>query len=206
VADDVDRDATRASGPAYGWGAPPPFANPAQGPGFQQPQRENQRPQGYEQQQQGRTTFAATRSRVRRGLLWYLLLVALLGTVGMLSEAMSATISGSDPDLGAHPVKTTATVEDYDVFRCDRTGSCQYDEKVTFGTAKGTQQTVTIQGVDTRPTIGGIQTLWYPANDPSAAQTDGPHSAAYYWVATAGFGAAAALLVLVVVRRRRRTP
>jgi hypothetical protein len=129
----------------------------------------------------------------------------MLGTLGMLSEAIGATTSGHDPALGAHPVRTVATVEGYDVFTCDRSGSCEYDEKVSFGTATGAAK-VTIKGVDTRPVIGGTQTLWYPAGNPSAAQTDGPHSAGYYWLGTAGFGAAAALLVFFVVRRRRRTP
>lgn len=218
-------DAMRLSPPASSWENRSPCGNPGQGQNAQGPamgEQQSYNQQGYDQQaygqqgpsgygqpsqpgqdgrQPGRTTRTA-RSRIAGGFLWCLLVIAGVGTLVMLSQALNATTSGHDPTLGAHPVRTVATVEDYDVFSCNRGGSCDYEEKVAFGTATGVQR-LTIS-VDTRPDIGGTQTLWYPAGNPSAAQTDGPHGAGYYWLATLGFGVATSLLVLGVVRRRRR--
>lgn len=129
-----------------------------------------------------------------RVLVCGIIAVTMTGTIYFLVSAIRATEFGYDPVLGPHPVKATATVTKYTVDKCNR--FCNYKEQVTFDSPDGVGLVAHIN-VSTEPSVGDIETVWYPNGDPSNAQLHGPRNGVYYWLSAAAFAFATALIVTI---------
>jgi hypothetical protein len=127
-------------------------------------------------------------------------LIAAVLALTTMGYAIYATVTGGDPFLGAHPIETTATVDDSSSY-------LHHSSTVTvsYRSTDGTAETRTVETDDpSLPSPGDTVKVLYDRSDPSVVglASDGTFGPVQLW-ATTGVLAPASTGLIIWSRRRR---